>query len=72
MTIPGWLIVLIIMLFGIRAIFRNFRDIRRINKTQKIEKTLDEIESDLQAHESVHEVKPTKDNVIEFPQHSNK
>lgn len=64
MTIPGWLIVLIIMLFGIRAIFRNFRDIRKINKTQKIEKALDEIEADLQAHE----VKTTKDNVIEFPQ----
>jgi len=71
MTIPGWIIILILVLVGIRQIFKNAKTIRRIDKTEKIMHNLDEIEADLKEHQSNFENTPSKDNVITFPMNTN-
>ena len=72
MTIPGWLVILVIILIGIRQIFRYTKSTHRITKKEKLVKQIDELEADLQKHEHDFEDTPAKSNVIQFPNTPNK
>ena len=72
MTIPDWLIIIVILIFGIRQIIRHTASIRKINKTEKVFREIDEMEKDLKAHTKEFESVDTKSNVIQFPNAPNK
>ena len=67
MTIPGWLIILVLILIGIRQIFRYTRSTHQINKTEKILNELDEIENSLKEHNNEFISESTKEKIINFP-----
>ena len=67
MTIPDWLIIIVIALFGIRQIVRHTNSIRKIDKTKKIFQEIDEMEKDLKTHAKKFESVDTKSNVIQVP-----
>ena len=67
MTIPGWLIIIVILVYGIRQIIRHTTSIWKIDKTKKVFREIDEMEKDLRAHAKEFESTDTKSNVIQFP-----
>lgn len=67
MTIPDWLIIIVILIFGIRQIIRHTNSIRKIDKTEKVFREIDEMEKDLKEHAKEFESVETKSNVIQFP-----
>lgn len=67
MTIPDWLIIIVILIFGIRQIIRHTTSIRKIDKTEKIFREIANMEKDLKAHAKEFESVDTKSNVIQFP-----
>lgn len=72
MIIPDWLIVLVILLFGIRQIFRYTKNIHKISKTEKVFRDIEEMEQDLKKHSKEFESTESKSNVIQFPGASKK